>query len=67
MDNKSGGAELWISWENTGMELDTFNYNIFVFFFCKAIMYNVHVASSENASYVTKLCNIAQSQNFNIA
>ena len=27
MDNKSEGAELWISWENTGMELDTFNYN----------------------------------------
>ena len=38
MDNKSGGAELWISRGNTGMELDTFNYNKFFFlFFCKTI------------------------------
>ena len=47
---KSRGAELWISWGNTGMKLDKKDGEI-----CLIHVFHVRVASSENASYVTKL------------
>ena len=44
---KYRGAELWISWGNTGMKLDKKVGEI--------CLIHMWVASSENASYVTKL------------
>ena len=44
---KSRGAELWISWGNTGMKLDKKNGEL--------CLIHMWVPSSENASYVTKL------------